>query len=220
VALTWCRDEGAARRVGDGVREGGGVCEAVQLTLGEGAGAARAVEQVRDRIGNIDILVNNAGIWNVAADDLIDLADEDMARMLDTNLIGTMQVTRAAAAQMIEKKWGRIISIGSTAGVRGEAGHSHYAASKGALLAWSRSLTAELAPHGITSNVVSPGWVRTDMTEDVLQGDVLDSIETSIPTGRVSRPDDIAAAVTFLASEEAAQISGVNLDVNGGAVFS
>lgn len=121
---------------------------------------------------------------------------------------------------MCERRWGRVVSVGSTAGVRGEAGHSHYAAAKGALLAWSRSLTGELAPKGVTCNVMSPGWVHTDMTLDVLDPETVRGIESDIPTGRLTRPDDVAAAVLFFASPIASQISGVNLDVNGGAVFS
>lgn len=131
-----------------------------------------------------------------------------------------MLVTRAVARDMLRRDFGRVVSVGSTAGIRGEPGHCHYAASKGALLAWSRSLVGELSPHGITVNVVSPGWVFTDMTKEALTPERVHRIEAEIPTRRISRPDDVAAAVVFLASPYAAQVNGVNLDVNGGAVFS
>lgn len=194
--------------------------EAVRLDLGDPASARDAVGFARERLGRIDILVNNAGVWNSRYVDLIDREDAVVEEMLDVNLQGAIQVTRHAVADMCERRWGRVVSVGSTAGVRGEAGHSHYAAAKGALLAWSRSLTGELAPKGVTCNVMSPGWVHTDMTLDVLDPETVRGIESDIPTGRLTRPDDVAAAVLFSASPIASQISGVNLDVNGGAVFS
>lgn len=220
VALTWNRDREAALEAVREAREEGGTCEAVRLDLGDPDSARDAVAFTRERLGRIDILVNNAGIWNPEGVDLVDLGDDVVAKMLDVNLKGAMQVTRHAVVDMCERRWGRVVNIGSTAGVRGEAGHSHYAASKGAFLAWSRSLTGELAPKGVTCNVVSPGWVYTDMTRDVLDPDTVRDLESGIPTRRLTRPDDVAAAVLFLASPIAAQISGVNLDVNGGAVFS
>ncbi|MAB88967.1 MAG: 3-oxoacyl-ACP reductase family protein [Planctomycetota bacterium] len=220
VVLTWGHDEETALDAVREVREGGGTCEAVQLDLGDPDSARDAVGLAREHLGRIDILVNNGGIWNPRPVDIVDLDDAAIDEMLGVNLKGAMQVTRYAAPGMCEQRWGRVVNIGSTAGVRGEAGHSHYAASKGALLAWSRSLTGELAPKGVTCNVVSPGWVHTDMTRHVLDPDTVDEIESGIPTGRLTRPDEVAAAVLFLASPQAGQISGVNLDVNGGAVFS
>ncbi len=220
VGLTWNRDEAAALEVSEQIRASGGVCEIVRLSSGDPDSAADAVRLIRERLGPVHILVNNAGIWNRREASAADLEDGDLDQMLDVNLKGVMQVTRCVIPDMEAERWGRVVSIGSTAGVRGEAGHSHYAASKGALLAWSRSLTGELAPQGITCNVVSPGWVLTDMTRSVLADSDGAAIAATIPTGRVSSPDDIAAAVVFLASSDARQISGVNLDVNGGAVFS
>lgn len=220
VVLTWGHDEEAALKVVAERREGGGTCEAVRLELGNPDSAREAVGFAREHLGGIDIVVNNGGIWNRRPVDMVDLDDGAIDEMLGVNLKGAMQVTRYAVPGMCEQGWGRVVNIGSTAGVRGEAGHSHYAASKGALLAWSRSLTGELAAKGVTCNVVSPGWVYTDMTRHVLDSAALGEIESGIPTGRVTRPEEVAAAVLFLASSQAAQISGVNLDVNGGAVFS
>jgi 3-oxoacyl-[acyl-carrier protein] reductase len=220
VAFTWHRDRNAALEAVRSLREQGGTCEAVRLELGDAGSAREAVSFIRERLGRIDILVNNAGEWNRVDSPLVTLPEPDLDRMLRVNLQGLIQVTREAVVDMIEDGWGRIISIGSSAGVRGEAGHSHYAAAKGALLAWSRSLAAELGHHGITANVVSPGWVYTDMTKEVLVPDMVQSLESSIPTRRLTRPDDVAGTVLFLASLLAAQITGVNIDVNGGAVFS
>ena len=220
VAFTWNRDREAALEAMRELRKQEVTGEAVRLDLGDAASAEEAVGFVRERFGRIDILVNNAGIWNAEPRRFPELGDAELSRMLDVNLKGAMQVTRSAVVDMVENGWGRVVNVGSTAGVRGEAGHSHYAASKGALLAWSRSLTGELAPSGVTVNVVSPGWVFTDMTRDVLTSDYVARIESEIPTQRLTRPDDVAGAVLFLASDLAAQVSGVNLDINGGAVFS
>lgn len=220
VGFTWNSDGIAAAEVVTEMREADAVCESVPLALGQGNSAREAVSAIRERLGPIDVLVNNAGIWNRTPSSVAELHDEELDRMLDVNLKGAMQVTREACRDMIERRFGRIISIGSTAGVRGEGGHSHYAASKGALLAWSRSLTVELGPYGVTANVVSPGWVETDMTRSTLDAETRQAIEAGIPTRRITRPEEIAATVMFLASPGAAQISGCNVDVNGGAVFS
>jgi 3-oxoacyl-[acyl-carrier protein] reductase len=207
----------AARDIGDGT---GADVTALQADVTDPAELEAVFDHAIATYGRIDILVNNAGIWNAEPRRFPELGDAELSRMLDVNLKGAMQVTRSAVVDMVENGWGRVVNVGSTAGVRGEAGHSHYAASKGALLAWSRSLTGELAPSGVTVNVVSPGWVFTDMTRDVLTSDYVARIESEIPTQRLTRPDDVAGAVLFLASDLAAQVSGVNLDINGGAVFS
>ena len=220
VAMTWRSDRASALEAVRGIRELGGPAEAVRLDLESGEGVAGAVDFVVERLGRLDICVNSAGIWNVESSVLPAVADDDLSRMLKVNLEGAIKVTRAVIPVMVGQGHGRIIHIGSTAGIRGEAGHSIYAASKGALLAFARSLVGELAGKGVTVNVVAPGWVFTDMTREVLTPDAVERIEASIPTGRISRPDDIAHAVHFLAGPGAAQVNGISLDVNGGAVFS
>jgi 3-oxoacyl-[acyl-carrier protein] reductase len=140
--------------------------------------------------------------------------------MFRTNLTGAILMIRECARDMLTRGRGRIVNIASTAGIRGEAEHAHYAASKGALFALTRSLVGELSPRGVTVNLVSPGWVSTEMTSSVLVGERLREVLKTIPTGRLSSPDDVAHAVLFFVSALAGQITGANLDVNGGAVFS
>ena len=220
VAVTYASDPDAASECVEELGRGDARAVAVHLDQGDASSVREGVAEAVARLGGVDILVNNAGIWNEASAELADLDDAALDRMIDVNLKGAVRVTREVIRGMKDRRYGRVVSVGSTAGVRGEGGHSHYAAAKGALLAWSRSLTAELGPFGITANVVSPGWVLTDMTRATLEALSLADVEAGIPTRRISRPHDVAAAVVFLASDGAAQISGVNLDVNGGAVFS
>jgi 3-oxoacyl-[acyl-carrier protein] reductase len=170
-----------------------------------------------DRFGRLDILVNNAGIWNGSPID--EMSDSEWSRMLDVNLTGTFNAIRSAVPHMKEAGSGRIVNISSTAGQRGEANHAHYAASKGGVISLTKSLAAELAGHGITTNCVAPGWVETDMTRECLDGTTGDAVRAGIPMGRVGRPEEIAGAVLFLASELAGFVNGEILNVNGGNVL-
>ncbi len=140
--------------------------------------------------------------------------------MLSVNLTGTFNVIRAAVPAMKEQGFGRIVNISSTAGQRGEAMHSHYAATKGGVHSLTKSLAVELAPHGITVNCVAPGWTETDMTaESLTPGPGRDAILSTIPLGRAARPEEVAAAVVFLASDMASYVNGEILNVNGGNVL-
>ncbi|HMS17717.1 MAG TPA: SDR family oxidoreductase [Planctomycetota bacterium] len=219
VVVTFRKDRAAALEVLRALRSLGATAEAVRLDVSKPKSAAAAVAFVQERFGRLDILVNSAGIWNENHCPLTAESEASIREMLDVNLWGAIHVARAAIPVMGMNRFGRVILIGSTAGVRGEAGHSIYAASKGALLAFARSLVPEVSKEGITVNVVAPGWIYTDMTKNALKGDALTVIESQIPTGRITRAEEVAHAVSFLASERAAQITGVRLDVNGGAVF-
>ena len=167
--------------------------------------------------GRLDILVNNAGIW-----------EEDRAggepstvwdRTLAINLRGAFLVTDAAVPHL-EKTRGIVVFVSSTAGQRGEAGHSAYAATKGALISYTKSLAAELGPRGIRVNCVAPGWVETDLTRDALADPGRRrEIEASIPLGRVAQPADVAGPVLFLVSDLARHVQGEVLNVNGGSVL-
>lgn len=177
--------------------------------------AARAVVEV---FGGIDILVNSAGIWEEAA--IGRMTPAAWERTIRTNLGGTLNMIRAVLPAMKRKKGGKIVNIASTAGRRGEAGHSHYAASKGGVIALTQSLAVELIRSGIRVNCVSPGWVDTDMVAGSLKNRRMrDRIEGEIPRGRVADPMEIAGPVIFLASDLASHIVGADIPVNGGSVL-
>jgi 3-oxoacyl-[acyl-carrier protein] reductase len=177
------------------------------------------VQQAAGELGGIDILVNNAGIWTDAA--IETMTDADWARMLGVNLTGAFHLCRSVIPSMRARGGGSIVNIASTAGQRGEARHAHYAASKGGLIALTKSLAVELAEHSIRVNAVAPGWIRTDMTEAFLEPDRIDeSLKEPIPLGRPGEPEDVAGPVVFLCSDLARHITGATLNVNGGAVLS
>jgi 3-oxoacyl-[acyl-carrier protein] reductase len=218
VAIVYRDNEDAAEEATQTLRGGGANAIAVKCDIADDPAVVAAIQEVLDRLGRIDILVNNAGIWRRAP--IVEITAADLDEMLRVNLGGLFHVTREAVKDMLTREWGRVINVSSTAGVRGEPFHSHYAATKGALFALSRSLAGELSPSGITVNTVSPGWVFTDMTSEALTPEKIHELERSLPTGRLTHPADVANAVLFLASPLASQITGANIDVNGGSVFS
>ena len=174
--------------------------------------------RVLREFGGLDILVANAGIWRRA---LIDLMEEKCwDETLNVNLKGVYSCCHFAAKIMKEQRYGRIITISYTAGQRGETFYSHYAAAKGGIISFTKSLASELGPYGITVNSVAPGWVDTDMAAQALSDHAtLEKIIDDIPLGRVATADDIAGAILFLASDLARHITGEVLNVNGGAVL-
>lgn len=173
---------------------------------------------VLDRYGKIDILVHNAGIWTEGKIEIMD--EETWNETIRTNLTSAYLLCREIVPVMKNQRSGRIIFISSTAGQRGEAERSHYAASKGGIISFTKSLAAELGPFGIRTNSVAPGWVRTDMTESVFRDpEFLAQVERSIPLGYVPHPREIAGPVLFLASDLALHVNGEILNVNGGSVL-
>ena len=188
---------------------------------GDVADPVQARQLVRDVIAaweRLDILVNNAGVWEEDEAGRGDLAVWD--RALAVNVRGAFLVTDAAVPHLVATR-GSIVFISSTAGQRGEARHSAYAASKGAVISYTKSLAAELGPRGIRVNCVAPGWVETDMTEGTLSDPVRRrEIEQGIPVGRVASPRDIAGPVLFLVSDLARHLQGEIVNVNGGSVLA
>jgi 3-oxoacyl-[acyl-carrier protein] reductase len=217
VAIDYRRDEGAANSLVRQIRAGGG--EAMALA-GDVADAGEARQLVRDAVSawqSLDILVVNAGIWEADRAGGGDLEVWD--RTLAINLRGAYLVTDAAIPHL-EKSGGSIVFMSSTAGQRGEAGHSAYASTKGALIAYTKSLAAELGTRGVRVNCVAPGWVETDLTREALSDpEARREIEKSIPVGRVAQPVDIAGPVLFLVSDLARHVQGEVLNVNGGSVL-
>jgi 3-oxoacyl-[acyl-carrier protein] reductase len=177
-----------------------------------------SVKNILNFFGCIDILVNNAGIWEYGEAENMTL--ENWNRTISINLTGTMLFTREVIPIMKKAGEGKIVIITSTAGQRGEAFHSHYAASKGALISYVKSLSTELAPHKILVNSVAPGWVDTEMCDPVFNNEAYEEeVRNNIPLKKIATPEDIAGPVLFLASDLANHITGEILNVNGGSVL-
>ncbi len=185
----------------------------------ENSGQCRLiVRKIMKDFGRIDVLVNNAGIWEDGS--IGRMTEKDWKRTIDINLNGTFNLCNIVVPYMKKRKYGRIINISSTAGQRGEAFHSHYAASKGGTIAFTKSIAVELIRDGIYVNCVAPGWVDTDMTADSLKDPhVKREIFQTIPRGRVAKPGEIAGPVLFLASSLSDNIVGEIINVNGGSVL-
>ncbi|SDB66427.1 3-oxoacyl-[acyl-carrier-protein] reductase [Belnapia rosea] len=181
--------------------------------LADPAAPAALVEQVEGKLGSLDILVNNAGFTR----DMLALrmGDADWAAVLEVDLTAPFRLARAALRGMMKRRHGRIVSIASIVGVTGNAGQANYAAAKAGLIGMSKSLAQEVATRGVTVNVVAPGFVKTAMT-DALPEAARTKLLERIPAGRMGTPEDIGAAVVYLASAEAAWVTGQTLHVNGG----
>jgi 3-oxoacyl-[acyl-carrier protein] reductase len=218
VAVNYVRDDAAAADTVAAIGSSGGEAFALRADVSRPEEAGRLVDDTVTRFGGLDILVVNHGIWKRANID--SMTPEQWDETLRTNLGGAYAVCHHTARQMIARRAGTIIIVASTAGQRGEAHYSHYAATKGALLALTRSLAVELAPHGIRANAIAPGWVITDMTRQVLTGPDADEALRPIPLGRAGTPEEIAGPVAFLASDLASYVYGEVLSVNGGAVMA
>jgi 3-oxoacyl-[acyl-carrier protein] reductase len=217
VAVNYRVESPSANLLVDEIESAGGEAFALAADVTKRDEAEMLVDETVARFGSIDILVNNAGIWKSSP--IEEMSDGEWDEMVGVNLRGTFNCTRAAVPPMKEARSGRIINISSTAGQRGEAFSSHYAATKGAVISLTKSLAVELAPFGILVNCVAPGWVVTDMTRDDLLGARRESILQTIPLARAATADEIAGAVAFLSSELATFITGEILNVNGGAVL-
>ncbi len=179
----------------------------------EVATAESLIGEAEAAMGGIDILINNAGITRDAL--LMRMKDEDWQKVLDVNLTAGFRLSRACLKGMMKARWGRIIGIASVVGVTGNPGQANYAASKAGLIGMSKVLAAEVATRGITVNCIAPGFITTAMT-DALDDTTRERLLNNIPCGRLGSSDDVAAAVAFLASDEAAYITGQTLHVNGG----
>jgi 3-oxoacyl-[acyl-carrier protein] reductase len=216
--VNYVKDEDAAASTVNMAQARGVNAMAIQADVSRLAEAERLVKETVDHFGRIDFLICNAGIWEGGP--VESMSEELWDKTLDINLKGTWSMCRAAVPAMKEQKFGRIVIVSSTAGQRGEANFSNYAASKGGQISFTKSLAPELAGFGINVNCVAPGWVETDMTTDALaEAATIESIRKIIPIGRPATPKEIAAPIVFLCSEWANHITGEILNVNGGSVL-
>jgi len=218
VAISFRTNEAAAAAVRAEVEKLGRRCLAFRAELSSKKDADAMAAGILEAWGSIDTLVNNGGVWTYlemgAMDEVV------YKELMGANLDGVFYVTNAVVPAMKALGRGWIINVASTAAVRGEAFHSHYAASKGALVSLTKSLAVELAPHGIRVNCVAPGWVDTDMcTEVFAKPGYREKVRQSIPLKRIPPPEDIAGPILFMASELALHITGETLNVNGGSVL-
>ncbi len=207
------RSEGTARETAN-LLEGPGI--ALACDVGDPAQCKDLAATVTEQLGPIDVLVNNAGITRDNI--LVRLKDEDWDAVLETNLSGAFNTSRAVARGMMKRRSGRIINIASVVGLTGNRGQANYAASKAGLIGFTKSVAQELAARGVLVNVVAPGFIETDMTAD-LPEEARDALFERIPLGRFGSPQDVAGAVRFLTGPAAAYITGQVLVVDGGMVM-
>jgi 3-oxoacyl-[acyl-carrier protein] reductase len=213
VVINYVSNESAARETAQAVEQAGGKAELLQFDVASGEAAEKAISEAAKRLGRLDILVNSAGI---AIDGLLlRLKEEDFDKILSINVKGAVACSRAAIRTMMRAKTGRIIFLSSVVGEMGNAGQTAYSASKAALLGVTKSLAREYASRGITVNAVTPGFIDTDMTSGLTE-DQKSSMLTAVPLGRTGTAREIAAAIAYLASDEAGYITGQALRVNGG----
>ncbi len=191
----------------------GGAAKVVPADLGADGGADALARAAEEQMGGIDILVANAGVTRDGL--LLRMSDEDWRRVIDINLTSAFQLIRASMRGMMKKRWGRIVGITSVVGVTGSPGQVNYAASKAGMIGMMKAVAHEVASRGITANCVAPGFIETEMTK-ALPEQRRKAILDAVPMGRLGGPDDVAANVVFLASDEAAYVTGQTLHVNGG----
>lgn len=213
VAVNYAGNARAAEETAAACRELGVQAFAVQADVSDSAAAEAMVKAVIERFGRLDILVNNAGITR---DKLaLQMKNEDLDAVLDTNLKGAFYCMRAAYRPMMKQRYGRIVNLSSVVGLRGNPGQANYAASKAGLIGMSKSIARELASRNVTVNLVAPGFIGTDMTA-VLPEAAREALLKSIPMARLGQPEDVARAVAFFATEDAGYITGQVLCVDGG----
>lgn len=216
VVVNYHTNEAAAQEVVAEIQRAGGRALAVRADVSQFEEARRLVDTATEAFGQVDILVNNAGVTRDTL--LLRMSEEDWDVVLDTNLKGAFNCIKAAARTMVRRRFGRIINITSVAGLAGNVGQANYCAAKAGLIGLTKAVAKELGPRNITVNAVAPGFVETDMTASLPQ-DLKDMAIRMTPLGRAGTPEDIAKAVAFLASDEAAFITGQVLSVDGGMVM-
>lgn len=213
VAVNYAADTTAAGEVVEAIAARGGTARAVQADVGDADAVATLFREVEEHLGRVGILVNNAGITR--DDLLLRMGVEAWDQVIETNLRSVYLCSKAAMRGMLRLKWGRIISVSSVSGISGNPGQANYAASKAAIIGFSKSVAREVGSRNITVNVVAPGFIETDMT-DQLGSEIAEQVTQRVALGRLGRPEEVAAAVGYLASDDAAYVTGQTLVVDGG----
>ncbi|MDY2813857.1 MAG: 3-oxoacyl-[acyl-carrier-protein] reductase [Dorea sp.] len=205
-----------AEKVKQEIEDNGGNASIYQCNVSDYEACQNMIQSIIEEYGRIDILINNAGITRDGL--LMKMSEADFDQVIDTNLKGAFNTTRFVTRQMLRQKSGRIINMASVVGVTGNAGQVNYAASKAGIIGLTKATAREVASRGITVNAIAPGFIETDMT-DVLPDKVKEASVSQIPLGKFGKPEQIAAAVAFLASDDAGYITGQVLNVDGGMVM-
>jgi acetoacetyl-CoA reductase len=196
-----------------GMRAKGYKVHAAEGDVSDFDSCSQMFDHVRSAVGPVDILVNNAGITRDSV--FKKMTERDWMEVINTNLNNVFNVTRQVIDGMVERGWGRVINISSVNAIKGQFGQTNYSAAKAGMAGFSKALAQEVVRKGVTVNTISPGYVETDMVM-AIRKEVRDQIVAQIPMGRLARPEEIAAVVAFLASDEAGYITGANISVNGG----
>ncbi len=216
VVVNYNRSADAAQEVVDQIKAMGGEAVAIQADVSDAAQAQQLIKETLNIFGRIDILVNNAGTTRDTL--LLMMKEKDWDLVINTNLKSCYNVTKAALRSMMKQRSGRIINISSVSGLTGQAGQTNYSASKAGMIGFTKALAKEVGSRNITVNAVAPGYVPTALTE-VLPDEIKETLIKMTPLGRAGTPEDIAGAVAFLASDDAAYITGQVLTVDGGLVM-
>lgn len=213
VIINYVSNPDAARATEEIITNAGGTAEILAFNVSIASEVQAAIKQLIKDKGSLDILVNNAGITRDAL--MARMKEDDWDAVLDTNLKGSFICSKAAVRSMMKKKWGRIVNISSVIGFAGNAGQVNYASAKAGIQGLTKSMAREFATRNINVNSVAPGYIETDMTRD-LSEDIQEMIKAEIPLARLGNPDDVAAAVAYLVSEDGSYITGQTIHVNGG----
>jgi 3-oxoacyl-[acyl-carrier protein] reductase len=218
VGVNYSRDRDGAEAVAGSIEDGGGTAVALGADVADAAASDQMLVRLTEELGPVLVLVNNAGM---TADNLsMRLSDEDWSRVLDVNLTGAFRLTRAALGPMMRQRFGRVINVSSVVGLRANPGQANYAAAKAGLIALTRTVAAEVARRGVTVNAVAPGLIETELTRD-FTGSGADTNGSSglldaIPARRTGSPEEVAACIRFLASDQAGYVTGTVLPIDGG----